>query len=80
VDETELIIKGRKMMENGQAKRLRIKAGLTLREAGDACHISHCTIYSWENRLTRPRPALLAAYTRLLLRLEKVEQEAMPGE
>lgn len=72
MDETELVVRTRKMLRSGLAKELRLNVGLTLREAGDASGVDHCTILSWENGLSRGRPALLAKYGRFLLRLEKI--------
>jgi len=60
------------MLKNGAAKELRLAAGLTLHDAGDAIGVEHTTILCWENGSSRGRPALIAKYGRFLSRLEKI--------
>ena len=74
MDDTELVTRTREMLRNGKAQDLRRRAGLSLREAARASGVAHCTIYCWENRRSRGRPALLARYSRFLLRLAKIEE------
>lgn len=62
----------RALVATGEARELRLRAGLTLREVGDAVGVLPSTVWRWEHGERTPRGKDLAAYVTILRELERV--------
>lgn len=51
----ERVATARKLTANGEARRLRQAANLSLADIGNACGIEPATIWKWETGRRRPR-------------------------
>ena len=70
-DEMMLAAETRRRFRSGEARELRLVAGLTLSEAAAAAGISTTSLWRYENGHTTPRQAMALAYGRLLNRIER---------
>lgn len=61
----------RAMLTSGEARRVRIAAGLSYREAGAGCGVSLTTVYRWENGMRAPRGEVAIRYLAILEALAK---------
>jgi transcriptional regulator with XRE-family HTH domain len=61
----------RRRFEVGEAKVLRIAAGLTVGEAAKAANVSPTSLWRYENGQRTPRPAQALEYARFLEQLER---------
>ena len=68
-DEMMLAAETRRRLKSGEARSLRLAAGLTLSEAAAAAGISTTSLWRHENGHTTPRQAKALAYGRLLERV-----------
>ena len=59
------------MLATGEARELRIAAGLSAAELASEIGVSPSTIFHWENARSRPRSDLALHYLALLERLER---------
>lgn len=65
-----------RLAENGEARRLRESAGLTMREAARRCgDVDPTAIMHWERGTRIPRGRNLRAYARLLDQLKALETQ-----
>jgi transcriptional regulator with XRE-family HTH domain len=69
------ITRGREMAKSGEARRIRLAAGLTLEEVGNACGVSAIGIWRWERGERRPRGTPALKYARLLASLPQPESQ-----
>jgi transcriptional regulator with XRE-family HTH domain len=61
----------RRRFESGEAKMLRVTAGLTLSEAAQAAGVSSVSLWRYENGKRSPRGPEALAYARFLEQLER---------
>jgi DNA-binding transcriptional regulator YiaG len=75
--ELTLLLDARDMMESGEARRLRQRAGLSLRQAASLVGVTHMAIKRWETReRLRPRGSAGIRYACFLARLAERERAA----
>lgn len=72
--QTDKLARVRQMCRTGEAKEIRITAGVTLREAAEGSGSSAATILRWENG-ARPIGATAIRYFELLERLRRIIQK-----
>lgn len=60
------VMRGRELAREGQARRLRQQAELSLSEVGLAVGVSASTVCKWERARRRPTGAAALRYARLL--------------
>jgi transcriptional regulator with XRE-family HTH domain len=63
------------MLRSGEAQRIRIDAGLSLREVADAVNVSVSALHRWEAGDRRPRGDAAIRYAHLLGELSADLQE-----
>lgn len=63
------------LVADGEAKRLRVSAGLSLAEVAAACGVLPSTVWRWERGERRPRGRHGLAYARVLDRLTSMEEQ-----
>jgi hypothetical protein len=54
IDRAELLSRTRRACADGTLRRLRIGAGLSIRDASDACDANPATFYRWERGFCVP--------------------------
>jgi DNA-binding transcriptional regulator YiaG len=74
VDRTEalLLVRARRAVEDGSARRIREAAGLSQSEVARICGVTPAAVARWEQNERRPRGAAAIVYARLLNDLEAV--------
>jgi transcriptional regulator with XRE-family HTH domain len=70
--DVELIADVRRKLRTGEARTLRLAAGMNLAEVARALGVSRPTPSRWERCLRVPRQREALAYAKLLARLEEV--------
>ena len=66
----------REAAKSGEAREVRLRAGLSLREVAEAVNVGTSTIYRWETAERRPRGKAALRYGRLISDLKG----SLPGE
>ncbi len=64
-----LTVKARRLAASGEGMRLRINAGLSLRETADAVGVAVSTLWRWERGERSPRGGAALSWARLLEQL-----------
>ena len=59
-------VRAAQLPEPEERRRIRLRAGLTYRDLGDALEVDTMTAWRWENGRTAPRRAAAVRYRRLL--------------
>lgn len=70
--ELEGLIRVRRMASTGEARALRLRAGLSLSEVADACGVAVMTVHRWE--VGKRRPTDRAAALRYLAVIELIDK------
>lgn len=70
--DTVALAKLRGLMASGEAREIRLAAGLSLGEAGAAVGTAAATIHRWENLQRKPHGDVAVRYARLLQLLGSV--------
>jgi DNA-binding transcriptional regulator YiaG len=70
-DDTLQLARVRGLLADGDGRRIRLRARLTLADVGGACGVSPSAVHRWENGST-PRTAPALRYSALLQKLEQV--------
>jgi transcriptional regulator with XRE-family HTH domain len=74
-DEMILVAETRRRLKSGEARLLRLQAGVTLSEAATAAGISATSLWRYENSHATPRQAQALAYGKLLERVGRELQK-----
>jgi transcriptional regulator with XRE-family HTH domain len=74
MNRTELLMiaRARRLSRSGEAKTLRLAAGLSIREVAGSIGSSPSAVWRWENGQRTPRGAPAAAWGELLQALDRV--------
>lgn len=67
--------RARRLLDSGDAKSIRVTAGVSLGEAADALGVSPATLWRWENHHRRPRAEAAVRLGLLLRDLEAVVRD-----
>jgi DNA-binding transcriptional regulator YiaG len=68
-DDAARVARVRHMSKTGQAKAIRVGAGLSQQDVANACKVSRAAVANWEGRRRAPRSEAALAYAALLTRL-----------
>jgi transcriptional regulator with XRE-family HTH domain len=69
--EVVMVVRVRRMLQSGEARRIREAAGLSVKEAGAAAGVDGKAVHNWECGRTRPQASTAALYGRFLLALDR---------
>ena len=69
-EQTMRLVSIRNMAMSGEARRIRIRAGLSLDEVAEPCGVARTTIYRWEQRHRKPTGEAALRYLNLLESLD----------
>lgn len=72
----EKLARVRRLIAEGEARRLREQAGVTLSEVAGASRVDTATVWRWENGQRRPRGDIALRYLKVLDRLAALQEEA----
>lgn len=67
----------RRLIADGEAKRRRVDANLSLREVAEEVRVVHGSIWNWENGRQRPSGAAALRYLKVLDNLSESELTAV---
>ena len=70
-DELDLLVEVRARTKSGEARRIRLAAGLSQAAIAEAVHAVPVTVCLWEQAKRKPTGAAGIAYARLLRRLDR---------
>lgn len=69
----------RQMTGSGEARRIRLEAGLSLKELGAGCGSDQSTVFRWESGDRRPRGVAALRYLELLEAISAKLQSGKPA-
>lgn len=70
------LLRVRELARSGEARRLRLDAGLSLAEMGAPCGVDQATVWRWETGRRRPKGAPALTYEEIL---RAIEHTTSPG-
>lgn len=74
------VVTVRRLAASGDARRIRVTAGVSMSEIAAACAVSPSTVLRWENGQRRPRGSAATRWLRILRALEEVVAATNAGE
>jgi DNA-binding transcriptional regulator YiaG len=75
-NETAALVRVRDLAQRGQARRIRLRAGLSLAEVADPVGVTPAAVYRWEVGDRRPRGEAALRYLALLDELTGTKEPA----
>ena len=71
-NDTLVLTNLRRLLDSGEAREIRLSAGLSLQEAGAAIGTAATTVHRWEGGRRVPHGPLGVQYARFLASLQKI--------